>query len=326
MDNPTYSIIIPVYKRIFGFQEALLSALNVVGCGEVVVVDDNSPHDEFQEICNSFQDTRIKYFKNASNIGLFGNWNHGISLSTSEFVSILCSDDLIEPDAYTLFLAAFRENPGVDVFFGSFSIFTTDKESAKTLRAFPSGKMDPVFLIKDAIENGPGFSVLSIIKKSKVQEMPFVEKPHSGNDWLWIYSNASALNLHSVNKPINFWRRHPDQDAQSSQAITTDCWPLMYIDIEKQLKLLNDSQSAKARRRAKGVVLSWLLNDYQKRENYYPRLSGNAATSNFFLQTALDIIQSDWLLSGLLKAKEGSSLYYHIGRLIRKSAYYPSIY
>jgi glycosyltransferase involved in cell wall biosynthesis len=322
--KPKYSIVIPVYKRIFGFNEALESALNVEGCQEIIVVDDNSDHNEFQEICESFGDERIRYSKNEFNIGLFGNWNKGIDLSTGEFVSILCSDDLIEKDAYQLFLDAYKINPSVDVFFGSFSTFVQSPADAVLHREFPDGKMDPVDLMKDAVENGPGFSVLSIIRKSTVQKLPFVAKPHSGNDWLWIYGNASALNLHAISRPINFWRRHPDQDASKSQSITTDCWPLMFLQMEKQLAVKNPSLSNGARKRAKGVVLSWLLNDYVKRDSYYPRLHGEESKTNYFLQNALTLIESDWLLKGLLNAKTGSGFYYNIARLIRKCSIYPA--
>lgn len=320
--TPAYSIIIPVYKRVFGFHEALRSALNVSGCREIVVVDDNSDHNEFQEICHSFNDERIRYYKNEQNIGLFGNWNKGIELSTGEFVSVLCSDDFILPDAYTLFLKAYQEDPETDVFFGSFCTFTTSTDQIKTHRSFPEGRMNAIDLITDAVEHGPGFSVLSIIRKQAVLRFPFVAKPHSGNDWLWIYGNASSLKLYAVNRPINYWRRHADQDAAKSQSITTDCWPLMYKQMEQQLSNAGHPLKGKALRRAKGIVLSWLLNDHIRRESYFLRLNSEEAVSNYFLETAMDIIKNDWLLSRILRSAKGSSLYYHMGRIARKSNYY----
>lgn len=322
--TPTYSIVIPVYKRVFGFHDALESALNVTGCQEVVVVDDNSDHEEFLDICNSFNDERVKYHRNEQNIGLFGNWNKGIELSAGEFVSVLCSDDIIAADAYNLFLNAYEKDPEMDVFFGSFCTFTTSTDQIITHRSFPDGRMEAADLIKDAVEHGPGFSVLSVIRKSAVLQYPFVAKPHSGNDWLWIYGNASSLKLHAVSRPINFWRRHPDQDAAKSQSITTDCWPLMYIQMEEQLKQLNNNLADKAVNRAKGIVLSWLLNDHVKRESYFLRLNSAEAESNYFLAAAIEIIKGDWLLSGLLKSKKGSSFYYNMGRIARKTAYYPA--
>jgi len=323
MTNPAYSICIPVYKRTYGFYEALQSAVLVRGCQEIVVVDDHSDHTEFKEICDSFQDSRISYYKNEQNLGLFANWNRSIERAKGEFVSVLCSDDIIEPDAWQLFLDVHQGDPSIDVFFGSFCTFTDSIEGAMAIREFPHGRISGTDLIKDVVRYGPGFPVLSVMRRSAVLKFPFVSKPHSGNDWLWIYENASSLNLYAVDRPINYWRRHPEQDAKKSQSITTDCWPLMYLLIGEQLESVNDPLSGKALRRAKGVVLNWLLNDYRSRTGYYLRLSGDEPESNYFLGAALKIISGDWLLLRLLRSERRSFLYYNLGRLVRKAGYYP---
>ena len=324
MVNPTYSVCIPVYRRTYGFREAVESALAVKECQEIVVVDDNSDHDQFETICRSFNDIRIRYHRNEENLGLFANWNKGIRLAKGDFVSILCSDDLIGAEAFSSFLTAYRSNPSVDVFFGSFCTFTESVDDLVMLREFPKGKIQGVDLIRDVAKNGPGFPVLSIIRRSTALKLPFVSKPHSGNDWLWIYSNASALNLHAVDQPINYWRRHPDQDAVRSQSVTTDCWPLMYIRIAEQLEEVHDPYAGKALRRAKGVILTWLLNEFKVRQNYYPRLKGREGRSNRFLRTALDIIHNAWLLLRILQSEKNSTFYYNLGRVTRKAGYYPN--
>jgi len=323
MKAPTYSIVIPVYNRLFGFHEALKSALNVSGCQQIIVVDNNSDHEQFRDIVDSVNDSRIKYHRNEKNFGMFGNWNRGIELAEGEFVSILCSDDIIEQDAYNLFLNAYLTNPEVDVYFGSFCTFADSPAQMVTHRKFPDGKMAAVDLIADAVNNGPGFPVLSVIKRSTALKFPFVAVPHSGNDWLWIYGNASSFNLHAVSRPISYWRRHPDQDAAKSQSISTDCWPMMYKLMEQQLRSADHPLADKALRRAKGVILSWLLNDYETRVSYFPRLCGAEASSNCFIHAALEIIKDDWMLSGLLKSTKGSLFFYNIGRIARKSGYYP---
>jgi len=326
MESPSYSIVIPVYKRVFGFREALQSALNVKGCQEIVVVDDNSDHEQFRAIVDALGEDRIKYHKNEKNLGIFGNWNRGIELAQGDFVSVLCSDDVIEPDACEEFQRAYAADPAIDVFFGSFCTFTDTPDRHGTHRSFPAGKMDGLDLIADAVHNGPGFSVLSIIRRTTARRYPFVAKPHSGNDWLWIYGNASSFNLHSAGRPINYWRRHPDQDASKSQSVTTDCWPLMYQRMEQQLRAAKHPLADKARNRARGVILSWLLNDYANRANYFPRLRGSEADSNEFLRAAKEIIVRDWMLSGLLNSEKGSAFFYQLGRIARKLGYYPATF
>jgi len=324
MNLLTYTIAIPVYMRILGFKNALESALMVEGAAEILVIDDNSNHNKFEEICMSFKNAKIRYLKNKENIGLFGNWNKCIEEANGDFVSILCSDDLIESNAFILFKNAYQKNTHIDVFFGTFATFTSDKRDAIFHRHYKAGTMKGTELLKDAILNGPCFPVLSIMRRTMAMQYPFVSKPHSGNDWLWIYSNAMALNLYATNETINYWRRHPDQDAVKSQSITTDCWPLMFRLAQEQLHIVDKSLSKKAFNRAKGVILSWLINDFNSRTGYFQRLLSNEAKSNIFLEESILIISDDWLLKKILSSKKSSFLYYNLGRFIRKIGYYPN--
>lgn len=323
MLNPSFTIAIPVYERIQYFQEALGSALAVKGCTEVLVVDDNSNHNQFEKICSSYNDIRIKYIKNEINQGLFGNWNKCVDLAEGEFISILCSDDLIESNAYQLFLSAYQKNQSIDLFFGSFATFINGKEDANVHRKFKSGEMNSMDLLADAINQGPCFPVLSITRKEVLQKSPFFSKPHSGNDWLWIYTNALSINLFASNKTINYWRRHPLQDAVLSQSITMDCWPLMFKIMSQQLENIDGPLSRKAIRRAKGVILSWFINEYKGHRYWQKRLINSRKGENIFVDTILEIVQKDWLLASFLKSGKLSYFIYQLGRFVRKVRYYP---
>lgn len=323
MNLPSYSIVMPVYRRVLGFAEALASALAVEGCQEVLVLDDNSDHDEFEKIVQAAGNPKARYIRNAENQGLFGNWNRGVQMASGEFVSVLCSDDLVAPDAFQQFAAAYRDNPQLDVFFGPFCTFSDTLESARVLRVYPAGPMASLDLVADAVRNGPAFPVLHITRRSTLLEHPFVARPHSGNDWLWIYTNAKTFRLHATDKPINYWRRHPDQDAATSQGVTTDCWPMMFQAMADQLREGRHPLASMARRRAKGVVLSWLLNDHASQDGYVRRLRSPEAQSNMFLASALELIRSDWLLSRLLDSPPGDRVYVNLGRALRKLRYYP---
>ena len=321
MNNNNYTIAIPVYERLLGFEEAIQSAINVIGCTEILVVDDNSSHNEFEIISNLINDSRVRYIRNVSNIGLFGNWNNCVMLSKNEYISILCSDDIIMPNAFSLFLDACKTEKDIDVFFGSFATFEKTVSDGVLHRTFKKGKIKALDLYTIAIHKGPGFPVLSILRKSKVLNFPFVSKPHSGNDWLWIYSNAMSLNLYATDKIINFWRRHPDQDAVKSQSITMDCWPMMFKLIAFQLVGIDNRLSIKAMRRAKGIILSFLLNDYKYWEN---RINNIEKIDNIFIDDIIKIIKESWILTNLLKYGKANIFIYNIGRVYRKIGYYPS--
>ncbi len=322
--TPSFTIAIPVFERIFGFEEALQSAIDVKGCSEILVVDDGSSHTEFMQICAARNDPRIKYFKNEVNLGLFGNWNQCACLAKSDFVSILCSDDVIDPNIFTWFQDAYNQMPDLDIFFGSFAVFKNSLEEARELCSYPAGPYSSQKLLEDAAERGAWFPVLSVIRREKLLQFPFVAKPHSGNDFLWIFSNASNFKLFAHSRPLSFWRRHANQDAKISQSTTTDCWPMQYAAIEIQLKKMGSKKAGKAYKRAVGVILSWLLNDKNNKGHWHQRLLGSEAADNPFLYKAKSIIDQNWLLSGLINARIMRPFYYNIGRVCRKLKIYPA--
>lgn len=322
--TPSFTIAIPVFERVFGFEEALQSAIAVKGCKEILVVDDVSSHTEFMQICAAKKDPRVRYIENAENLGLFGNWNQCVRLATGDFISILCSDDVIDPNIFTWFQDAYHQMPDLDVFFGSFAVFKNSLEEAREVFSYPAGPYSSQKLLEDAAERGAWFPVLSVIRKEKLLEFPFVAKPHSGNDSLWVFSNASHFKFFAHSRPLSFWRRHPNQDAKISASITTDCWPLQYVEISNQLRKFGSKKAGRAYNRAIGVILSWLLNDKNREGHWHRRLLGSEAADNPFLYKAKSIIDQNWLLSGLISARIMRPFYYNIGRVCRKLKIYPA--
>jgi len=62
---------------------------------EVLVVD-NASHDTIETVIAGYKDTRLKFFQNERNLGLFGNFNRCIELSRGKYIHILHSDDYID--------------------------------------------------------------------------------------------------------------------------------------------------------------------------------------------------------------------------------------
>ena len=312
-----------MYNRVLGFEMALESAIAVKGCTEIIIVDDNSTHAEFSEIIARYKDNRIKFYKNTNNLGLFGNWNQCIKYASSDFVSILCSDDLVDNKIYDLFLEAYQDNEAIDVFFGSFATFKHNIADARLNLLYPKGPMSSFSLLENALKNGLGFPVLSVMRRKVMLTLPFVAEPHSGNDWLWIYSNATALNLYATDQPINYWRRHDEQDAIKNQNITRNCWPLLFINISNQLKSHNASLSKKALHMGKGVILTLLLNE-RNGERFLLNALTNDENHDIFLDAMHELIEKDWLLRIIIKTKGKYNFTYNCGRLLRKLMVYPS--
>ena len=68
---------------------------------ELLIFDDQSTDGTF-EIVSKLTDSRIKVFRNASNLGLVGNWNNAIEKSSGEYIHFLFQDDILLPGLLSL--------------------------------------------------------------------------------------------------------------------------------------------------------------------------------------------------------------------------------
>ncbi len=99
-NQPKISIIIPVYNTEQYLQECLDSVLNQTFADfEVICIDDGSTDNSYL-ILEKYakKDSRIKIFKNHSNIGCVATKNKAISKSQGEYIYPLDSDDIILPE------------------------------------------------------------------------------------------------------------------------------------------------------------------------------------------------------------------------------------
>lgn len=123
---PKVSILIPVYNRKKYIAECIQSALDQTFSDLEIVIVDNFSDDGTWEICQEYaaRDSRIRIFRNETNIGPVRNWIRCAQESPSEYSKILFSDDLLEPDCIERMLQPL-ENPDVGLVFCAARIGTS---------------------------------------------------------------------------------------------------------------------------------------------------------------------------------------------------------
>lgn len=92
------TIILPVYDHPWEFIQRAIRSVLEQSCTysyRLLVIDDFAGENatETEEYLKQLKDARVLYYKNKENIGVFGNWNRAISLSHSEWITFLHSDD-----------------------------------------------------------------------------------------------------------------------------------------------------------------------------------------------------------------------------------------
>ena len=99
--NPMVSIVIPFYNGREFIHETLASfCAQTYKNWECLVIDDHSP-ESAEDICASFNDSRIKYIKNDGLSGMANARNKGCSMAKGKLIALCDQDDISLPNRLT---------------------------------------------------------------------------------------------------------------------------------------------------------------------------------------------------------------------------------
>jgi len=89
------TIALPVYKRTDYVKTALDSAVNQTVECSILLIDNNSPHDDFKKIVDSYENANIKYVKTEETVPQDENFNNCFRYAETPWVTVLHDDDAL---------------------------------------------------------------------------------------------------------------------------------------------------------------------------------------------------------------------------------------
>jgi glycosyltransferase involved in cell wall biosynthesis len=99
MSRPRVSVGMPVYNGERFLRPAIESVLAQTYTDFELIISDNASTDATSEICRAYaaRDPRIRYVRNATNIGAARNFNRVFQLATAEYYKLANADDVCAP-------------------------------------------------------------------------------------------------------------------------------------------------------------------------------------------------------------------------------------
>jgi glycosyltransferase involved in cell wall biosynthesis len=196
MSQPLVTVIIPTYNREQYISEAIDSVLAQTYSNiELIIVDDGSTDNTIERL--QTYGPKLRYIQQ-ENGGIGAARNAGIAQATGEFLAFLDSDDCWTPDKLTLQIAAFDQDPDLDIAFGHVRQFY----SPETDQQFRQRILCPEAAI-------PGYiSGMMLLRRSTfLQVGGFTVAASMGTDIDW-YSRAVEQNLRlKLLSNVIYWRR-----------------------------------------------------------------------------------------------------------------------
>jgi glycosyltransferase involved in cell wall biosynthesis len=80
-----------------------------------IVVLDNCSTDNTKDVALSFDDERLEYRRNETNLGVIGNWNRAIDICDTEYLNIFHDDDRMFPWMIEKLVMVMETCPDVDI-------------------------------------------------------------------------------------------------------------------------------------------------------------------------------------------------------------------
>jgi glycosyltransferase involved in cell wall biosynthesis len=143
------SILVPVYNRANFISECLQSALRQSIQDLEVVVVDNRSTDGTWDLCQQMArlDSRIRVFRNDTNIGPVRNWARCIAEARGTLGKFLFSDDEMAPDFLEKTIS-FLDDPEIGI------VTTAAKVETGIAYTWRAGKSDATRFLWDSMFNG----------------------------------------------------------------------------------------------------------------------------------------------------------------------------
>ena len=202
------SIIIPIYNAEKYIKKCLDSILKQTKKElEIILINDGST-DNTEKIIKTYQDKRIKYFKN-DNHGIGYSRNFGIKKSASKYIMFLDSDDYLETTACEeLFNKAEKDN--LDIVISDFyKVFNNNLEEIKLPSFENSSLKDNPDIITEYLNPWAKLYSSKLLKDNKIK---FVENLKYEDAPFVIETLDKAKKIGKVDKPLNYYVIHGNSE------------------------------------------------------------------------------------------------------------------
>jgi len=235
-DEVFLTVVIPTYNRAAPLKRCVESVLASASREIEVLVSDNASPDDTQSVLKRFDDSRLRHWRNAENVGaernIFGLWQ----AARGRWVFCLGDDDYLLPGALDRILSVVKTHPSVGVVIGDVEVVT---EAGDLIRHWEFGSKGGLFAsgmeaMKHLVFTAKLFSGITFQRQWADLEGT---KRHLDSMHPQMYLVASILREHPglyVKEPfiaytegnLHFWEYPPDKTISHRIELIKDCLPL----------------------------------------------------------------------------------------------------
>jgi glycosyltransferase involved in cell wall biosynthesis len=256
--RPFWSVMIPVYNSADYMRETLRCVLaQDPGADEmdIEVVDNCSTTDDPEAVVRELGGGRIKFHRQAENVGAIGNFNTCISRSRGQWLHILHADDIVRPGFYERARQAIIANPQVSaVNFRTLLINESGLWTGLAMAEMPNpGILGDDFIARQL--RSQRIQCVGIVVRRSVYEELGGYRPELGHCTDWEMWNRIAVQkkIFYDPEPLACYRLHSGADT-----IELSC---SYVPEDQGKRLYREAMNAAAKRAIRRMRQHWREGD-----------------------------------------------------------------
>lgn len=201
------SVLMPLYNSSRYLDASIRSILNQTESDfELIIIDDGST-DGCCKIVESFQDHRIRFYKNPRNLGVAATLNRGIELSKSDYIARMDADDVSLPYRLRQQLDFMQLHPRLDIC-GSWVRMEDAGGKGHVIR-YP---LDHETIRAFMLFNNPIAHPSVMLRKRSLlrHNLQYDESLGAGQDYEFWHRCSEKCTLSNIGKPLLIWRQHEE--------------------------------------------------------------------------------------------------------------------
>ena len=214
---PLISIIVPVYNTDVRLLKEMIESVIAQSYKEweLCLADgSDSEHDYVGQIIADYasDDKRIKYLKLEKNLGISGNTNASIGMSSGDYIALLDNDDLLSQGALYEVVNAINET-NADFLYSDEATFNIKPSDSDSMHFKPDFSPDYLRALNYICH-------LSVIKKSLALGVGLYDPNYDGSqDYDFTFRVTEKANrIYHISKPLYYWRIHAGSVADDISA------------------------------------------------------------------------------------------------------------
>ena len=211
VNPPKVSIGLPVYNGDEFLEKAIESILGQSFTDFELIISDNASTDKTALICQAYaaRDARIRYYRNATNIGGANNGNRTFLLAQGKYFRWAAHDDLCAPELIAKCVAVLERDPHVVLCY------------TQTVNIDQQGKMLGTTSLNRATSDSPHrrFHDLAFrndycepsygLMRSEILRRTRLEQDFTGSDRVLLCELAFYGKFVEIDEPLFYKRHHP---------------------------------------------------------------------------------------------------------------------